>query len=94
VTSTLNPRAGLFCSLALSVDGRGLAAGASDGRITILDVASHQEVAILEGHKYEVTQLAFTPDGNHLVSASKDQLRVWSAASWTDIEAEDRQVKK
>ena len=76
----LSPRAGADC-LALSADGRRLAAEDSDGRITIWDVASHQEVATLEGHEESVTQLAFTPDGDHLVSVSKDQLRVWRAAS-------------
>ena len=86
-TSKLNARAGMFCSIALSGDGRRLAAGASDGRITIWDIASHQEVATLEGHKYEVTQLAFTPDGDHLVSASKDQLRVWRAPAFTETDA-------
>lgn len=90
----LNPRAGWFSGLALSPDGRRLAAGASDGRITIWGVASHQELATLEGHKEEVTQLAFTPDGDHLVSASKDQLRVWRAASWTEIEAAEKGARK
>jgi WD40 repeat protein len=80
--------------LALSPDGLRLAAGASDGRITIWDVASHQEVATLEGHQESVTQLAFTPDGDHLVSASKDQLRVWRAASWAEIEAAEKQARK
>jgi WD40 repeat protein len=51
-------------------------------------------LATLEGHKDEVFQLAFTPDGNHLVSASKDQLRVWSAPSWADIEATEKQARK
>jgi WD40 repeat protein len=82
----LSPRAGVS-SLALSLDGRRLAAGDWDGRITIWDVASHQEVATLEGHQESVMQLAFTPDGDHLVSVSKDQLRVWRAASWAEIEA-------
>jgi len=86
-TSKLNLRAGMFCSIALSGDGRRLAAGASDGRISIWDVASHQELATFEGHKYEVMQLAFTPDGDHLVSASKDQLRVWSAISWAETDS-------
>jgi len=84
----LNPRAGWSASLALSPDGRRLAAGDSDGRITIWDVASHQEVATLEGHEESVTQLAFTPDGDHLVSASKDQLRVWRAASFAKTDAQ------
>jgi WD40 repeat protein len=51
-------------------------------------VASHTEVATLEGHKEGVTQLAFTPDGDHLVSVSTDQWRVWRAASWAEIDAE------
>jgi WD40 repeat protein len=89
-TDKLNSRAGAYHCLALSPDGRRFAAGASDGRITIWDVASHQEVATLQGHKESVRQLAFTPDGDHLVSASKDQLRVWRAASWAKIEAEEK----
>ena len=95
VTSKLNPRAGLFSSIALSGDGRRLAAGATDGRITIWDVASQQEVATLEGHKYEVTQLAFTPEGDHLVSASKDQLRIWRAASPAETDfVTEKQARK
>jgi WD40 repeat protein len=39
----LSPRAGDYDCMALSPDGRRLAAGASDGRITIWDVASHEE---------------------------------------------------
>jgi WD40 repeat protein len=93
-TNKLSPRAGGQGCIALSRDGRRIAAGASDGRITILDVASHQEVATLEGHKESVTQLAFTPDGDHLVSASKDQLRLWRAASWTETEVAEKQARQ
>ena len=39
------------------------------------------------GTQESVTQLAFTPDGDHLVSASKDQLRVWRAALFTETDA-------
>ena len=84
----LSPRAGDSHCIALSADGRRFAAGAGAGRITIWDVASHQEVATLEGHEENVTQLAFTPDGDHLVSASKDELRVWRAASRSEADAE------
>jgi WD40 repeat protein len=93
-TNKLSPRAGGGGCIALSRDGRRFAAGASDGRITIWDVASHQEVATLEGHKESVTQLAFTPDGDHLVSVSKDQLRVWRASSWAQTEAAQKQARK
>ena len=90
----LNPRAGEYHCLALSPDGRRFAAGASDGRITIWDVASHQEVATLEGHQESVMQLAFTPDGDHLVSVSKDQLRVWRAPSWTETDAAGKESRR
>ena len=90
----LSPRAGGYDCLALSSDGRRFAAGAGDGRITIWDVASHQEVATLEGHQESVRQLAFTPDGDHLVSVSKDQLRVWRAPSWAEIEAAEKETGK
>jgi WD40 repeat protein len=83
----LSPRAESYDCMALSSDGRRFAAGASDGRITIWDVASHQEVATLEGHKETVRQLAFTPDGDYLVSVSKDQLRVWRTASSSEADA-------
>jgi WD40 repeat protein len=89
----LSPRAGAYDCLALSPDGRRFAAGASDGRITIWDVASHQEVATLEGHQESVMQLAFTPDGDHLISVSKDQLRVWRAPSWAEIEAAEKESR-
>ena len=83
----LSPRVGEYHCLALSPDGRRLAAGAKDGRITLWDVTSHQEVATIEGHQESVMQLAFTPDGDHLVSVSKDQLRVWRAASQSEADA-------
>ena len=76
----VSPRAGGFSCLALSPDGRRFATGASDGRITIWDVASHHELA--------------TPDGDHLVSASKDQLRVWRAASWAEADAVEKEAGK
>ena len=90
----LSPRAGDYYRLALSPDGRRFAAGGSDGRITIWDVASHQEVATLEGHNKAVWQLAFTPDGDHLVSVSMDQLRVWRAASPAEADAAEKEAVK
>jgi WD40 repeat protein len=90
----LSPGSGAYHCLALSPDARRFAAGSGRGPITIWDVASHQEVATLDGHKEAVTQLAFTPDGDHLVSVSKDQLRVWRAASWKDIDGAGKEAGK
>jgi len=88
-TNKLTPRTGAY-RLALSPDGRRFATAAGDGSISIWDVTSDEEVATLEGHKEEVMQLAFTPDGNCLVSVSKDQLRFWRAPSWAEIDAAEK----
>jgi WD40 repeat protein/tRNA A-37 threonylcarbamoyl transferase component Bud32 len=90
----LSPRTGEYHCLALSPDGRRFAAGGSDGRITIWDVASHQEVTTLEGHKQDVLHMAFTPDGDHLVSVSKDQLRVWRAAPPCEPDAAAEELRR
>ena len=82
-----SPRPSLFFCAAISNDGRRFAAGSEDGLITIWDVASSQEVITLNGHKERVMQLAFTPDGDHLISASRDQLRVWQAASFDQTDS-------
>jgi WD40 repeat protein len=74
-------------AIALSADGRRLAAAGGDGLIVIYDVASHEEVARLPGHKEFVSAMAFTPDGDHLVSVSKKQLRVWRAASLAEADS-------
>jgi eukaryotic-like serine/threonine-protein kinase len=87
-TDKLNARAGGFSSVALSPDSRRFAAGTSGGLILIWDLASHQEVATFSGHRQSVAHLAFTPDGDHLVSVSKDQLRVWRAASLAEAGTE------
>lgn len=58
-------------SLAFSPDGR-LLAVAEGKQIKLWDVCASREVRCLEGHLGTVTSLAFTPDGNALVSASTD----------------------
>ena len=88
-TGKLNPRTGAS-RIALSPDGRRFATAAGDGSISIWDVTSHEEVATLEGHNEAVMQLAFTPDGDCLVSVSKDQLRVWHAPSRAEIHAAEK----
>src|SRR4030095_8510203 len=83
----LKPRPTLYFGLALSADQRRLVVGARDGLLTIWDVASWQEIATLNALREEARHVAFLPDGNTLVSASPDQLRVWRAASLTEADA-------
>ena len=83
----LNPRPARYQDMALSPDHRRLAVGASDGLVTIWDVASWQEVATLKGHRESARRAAFLPDGNTLVSVSQEQVRVWRAASIEEADA-------
>lgn len=62
-------------SVAVSADGRRLAAGAMDGAVAIFDLAAPGTLtlaATLRGHFKPVRGLAFTPDGRHLLTACDD----------------------
>jgi WD40 repeat protein len=74
-----------FYGCSVSPDGRRLAIGAADRRITVWDLSSGQEVATLEGHEGRVDDVSFLSDGNTLVSVGVDQLRVWRAPSFAEI---------
>jgi WD40 repeat protein len=59
---------GVASSLAFSPDGKLLAAGATDGRITLLEMDSGTERSSFAGTAGAVARLAFTFDGKVLVS--------------------------
>jgi len=66
-------------SLALSPDGKYVAAGGVDGKVRVWNVASGAEVATLKGHTGTVGALVFFPDGERLLSASDDRtVRIWT----------------
>jgi RNA polymerase sigma factor (sigma-70 family) len=71
-------------SLAYSRDGKYLAAGGANGDRTIYvwEAETGKEARRLKGHDGNVTGLAFTPDGKHLISSSSDRtLRLWEVAT-------------
>jgi WD40 repeat protein len=80
----LQPRSTAYRSCAVSPGGRRLAVGAADGLITIWDLTSQEEVATFKGHESTIERIAFLPDGNTLISASLDEVRVWRAASFEE----------
>ncbi|KLT38664.1 WD40 repeat-like protein [Cutaneotrichosporon oleaginosum] len=68
-------------SVALSPDGKLVAAGSLDTMVRVWNVQTGQQVERLKGHKDSVYSVAFSPDGKSLVSGSLDRtLRVWDLA--------------
>jgi WD40 repeat protein len=75
--------AGLHACLALSPDGRLLAAmRADEDSITLRDAATGGEIRQLRGHQGLVYAVAFSADGKALVSAERDgPMIVWDVAA-------------
>ncbi|WWC93597.1 hypothetical protein V866_000432 [Kwoniella sp. B9012] len=75
-------------SVALSPDGKLVAAGSLDTMVRVWNVQTGQQVERLKGHKDSVYSVAFSPDGKCLVSGSLDRtLRIWDLTG-TKREAE------
>jgi WD40 repeat protein len=69
--------------VAFSHDGKLFAEAGyeQDGPIRILDIAKGEEVGVLKGFRGHVRKLAFTPDGERLISAMSDTSAfVWDLA--------------
>jgi len=69
---------------AFSPDGKQLAlgiGGEGSGKIHIVDGDGTKKVRELAGHQSGVTEMLYTPDGKHLLSAGRDTLvKVWQAS--------------
>jgi eukaryotic-like serine/threonine-protein kinase len=64
--------------IALSPDGRWLAAGLVDRTIRLWSTRTGQVIDVLRGHSDLVLDVAFSPDGSQLASAAYDKtVRVW-----------------
>jgi len=80
-----------FHCVAWTLDGSRLAASGGDGSITLWSAATYAgylEVAKLKGHHSAVQAIRFLPDGNTLVSASRDELIRWRAAPLSETDAQ------
>jgi WD40 repeat protein len=71
----------LLRKVAITRDGKVIAAAGSDGTIRVWDAASNH-LTLLAGHTGEVTTIAFLPRGDRLVSAATDgTARIWDLSS-------------
>lgn len=91
-TATLRATVWEFLSCALSPDHKRIAAAGGDGNIRLWDLETQQEIANLRHARSYVDELAWTPDGNSLVSVSSGKVLVWQAPSFEEIDAS--QVKQ
>jgi hypothetical protein len=76
--------------LALSADGKKLAAGGCDRLVHVWDLsaglANIKEEQVIENHADWVFSVAFTPDGKYLVTGSRDKTaKVWDLAAKESI---------
>jgi len=72
----------LAAAIALSPDGRTLAAGGRDHTVRLWDTRTGHEVARGEGHQGHVHGVTVSPDGRVVASTGQDKsLRFWSVAT-------------
>jgi WD40 repeat protein len=80
---TLVPVPGPAYALAWSPDASKLAAGSSDMNTYVLS-ADGSLLGVCKGHRQEVTQVLFHPEGNRLITTSRDiSIRLWSLSAST-----------
>jgi WD40 repeat protein len=74
--------AGGSCSLAVSPDGRLVAAGTVNREIKLWSLADGTELRSLAGHAGSVGAVAFSPDGRIVASGSADKMiKLWDVTS-------------
>ncbi|TMW61535.1 hypothetical protein Poli38472_012726 [Pythium oligandrum] len=80
-------------SVALSPDGRLLAAASLDKVVRIWDTESSQLLDRFEGHSDSVYSIAFSPDGKNVISGSLDRnIMLWDVAAQGRTSSRPRMV--
>lgn len=75
---------GTVCGVALSPDGRLLAAGGREGDVHLWEVISGDQLHAFSGHKGKVSALTFSKDGDTLATGSADTtVLLWDVRPWT-----------
>jgi WD40 repeat protein len=75
-------------SLCFSPDGRTLAVAQNHGAVALVEADSGRQTAVLSGHRSSILAMAFSPDGQRLVTGSLDDAVVlWHLPAQRDIAA-------
>ena len=83
---TLQGAEAFVVSLAVSPDGRLIAAGDKDGHIMVWEIASGKLLMKEYAHRFSVWTVAFSPDGTLLASGGFDStVRLWDTSSWIEV---------
>ncbi|HEY1740637.1 MAG TPA: hypothetical protein VGI86_18125, partial [Acidimicrobiia bacterium] len=101
----IDPRSGRLLSRRMSVrggwggvfspDGQHLAVAEQDGDIVLFNaIDGEQQGDALVGHSSAANSLAFTPDGNTLVSAGSDEIAIWNIGHTQSISTDLGSVGK
>jgi WD40 repeat protein len=85
--STFESTGGAVVALAFSPDARRIACGLSKGLITLWDLETRREVAVLSGHASVIYSMAFL-DSDTFVSATGHEVRFWRAPGLDRIQHE------
>jgi WD40 repeat protein len=73
-------------TVALSADGTRVVVGMDNARMPVWDVLSGEQLALLVGHRDDMSAVALSPDGLRVVSCSRDRTtRLWDVPSGDQV---------
>jgi eukaryotic-like serine/threonine-protein kinase len=79
-----DPSKAINC-LAFSPDGKLIASGSDDATVRLWDAVEGQEICKFNAHERVIATVAFTPDGNNLVTGDHESLRVWDIKAMKEV---------